>query len=421
MHIYISGIGGVGMGPLAELAQDAGYHVTGSDLREGLMSREVMDRGIDVIFEQSEASIAAEHLADPIDWFIYTSALPEDHPELKFARAHGIKVSKRDEFLNEFIREHGLKLLAVAGTHGKTTTTGMFAWTFEQLGIPVSYSIGTTVPFGPAGKYDPKSEYFVYECDEYDRNFLAFNPDVAVITALDYDHHETYPTPADYKAAFREFIGQSGETLLWKKDYKWLDFPENYSADLSIFTQENLTKINLTKLAGEKFRENAFLVSQFLLTKFNVAPETTVKILTDFPGTSRRFEKLKDNLYTDYAHHPAEIKATIEKARELNPNVIVVYEPHQNRRQHEIKNGYKHAFDGAKKIYWLPTYLTREDPNEAVLTPEDLIKTLANPSVAIPAELDDNLFVAIDQARARGDLVLVMGAGSVDGWLRKML
>lgn len=405
------------MGPLAEIAQDAGWEVSGSDNRESSVIRELVGRSIDVVLEQTYESIAAEHMTNPIDWFVYTSALPDDHPELRFARENSLRMSKRDEFLNDFLKEKKLKLLAVAGTHGKTTTTGMLIWVFHQLEIPVSYSLGSTVSFGPSGKYDPKSTYFIYECDEYDRNFLAFSPSLSIIPAIDYDHSDTYPTRDNYKEAFRQFFDQSDEVLTWEKDYRWLELTQ--SEDMTIYDKK--VSFNEVALTGQFMRDNAFLVAEATKRLFDVPREKTYKILAKFPGTARRFERLKDGLYSDYAHHPTEIKATLEKALEMNPNVVVIYQPHQNIRQHEVRNDYKDAFVGAKRLYWLPTFLAREKEDLAILAPEDLIAGLANKDIAIPAELDDDLVVAANKHLRESDLVIVMGAGPVDTWARENL
>ena len=219
MHIYFSGLGGVGVGPLAEIARDAGYEVSGSDLAESLMTERLRAGGIDVQIGQDGSQIAAVHEKNPIDWYVYTAALDKGKPELDFAKAKGIRVSKRDELLAEIIKQKDLKLIAVSGTHGKTTTTGMFVWTFKQLGIPVSYSVGTTLSFGPSGAYDPASQYFVYECDEYDKNFLHFHPYLSLITSIDHDHIDTYPTEQDYFDAFRQFAEQSASAIAWKDQH----------------------------------------------------------------------------------------------------------------------------------------------------------------------------------------------------------
>jgi UDP-N-acetylmuramate--alanine ligase len=144
--------------------------------------------------------------------------------------------------------------------------------------------------------------------------------------------------------------------------------------------------------------------------------------LNAFPGTDRRFEKLGDNLYTDYGHHPAEIAATLQLARELSDYVVLVYQPHQNVRQHEIAEQYTDAtFDAANELYWLPTYLTREDPTLEVLTPQTLTQQLKRGNSLHLAELNDALWRDIQVHRSRGHLVLCMGAGTIDSWVRNEL
>ena len=145
--------------------------------------------------------------------------------------------------------------------------------------------------------------------------------------------------------------------------------------------------------------------------------------LNDFPGVGRRFERLAEGIYTDYAHHPEEIAATIAVARDEAERrgltgVAVVYEPHQNSRQHEVREGYREAFAGADKIFWLPTYLTREDPKLAILTPEELFEGLDQ---AEAVEMNEELWGKIEKERAKGNLVVLMTAGPADAWLREKL
>ena len=148
MNIYFSGIGGVGIGPLAEIAHDAGHHVTGSDQTESLQTAELARRGISVAFSQDGKALAEAHKQRPIDVLVHTAALPHDHPELVFARQHGIPTQKRDWLLAQIITQHKLKLIAIAGTHGKTSTTSMMIWALQQLGIATSYSVGSQISFG---------------------------------------------------------------------------------------------------------------------------------------------------------------------------------------------------------------------------------------------------------------------------------
>lgn len=417
MRIYFSGIGGVAIGPLAEMAIGAGHEVCGSDRAAGLMTEALRRAGITVSFDQSGEFLHSEHQQSPFDWFVYTAALPADHPELVLARQLGIRTSKRDELLAQIIADKQLKLIAVTGTHGKTTTTGMLVWTLQQLGVPVSYLVGSTLSFGPSGRFDPASQFLVYECDEFDRNFLHFSPWLSLITSVDYDHPDTFPTPDDYRAAFRQFGEQSAQVITWRED-----------AD--VFTPANVTVLEQTDpqitLAGEHNRRNGTLAARAAMlvreaAALKIEAEAIITALNTFPGTGRRFEKLADNLYTDYGHHPSEIAATLQLAHELNDRVVLVYQPHQNIRQHEVHERYTdEIFTHASEIYWLPTYLTREDPNLPVLTPEELTRQLTTDKVHI-AQLDEALWQVIEQQRARGALVLGMGAGTIDGWLREQL
>lgn len=413
MNIFFCGIGGVGLGPLAQMALDAGHTIAGSDLADGLTTQELRELGVQMnIGEQTPAYLQQLHAATSVDWFVYTAGLTADHPELLAATKLGIKTSKRDGLLQQLIEESGQQLVAVAGTHGKTTTTAMFVWALQQLGIPASYSIGSQIGFGPSGKFDPDADYFIYECDEFDRNFLKFNPSISLITSIDYDHPDTYPTEEDYKSAFRQFIHQSEATILWQHDADYIGVRESSACSL----QPDET-IQLA-LAGEHNRRNATLVLKALERMELGEQAKNCDTLATFPGTARRFEKIGHNLYSDYGHHPAEIAATLQMARELNDHIVLVYQPHQNIRQHEVREQYTNTVvENADDIYWLPTYLTREDPSLKVLTATELTRNISSEKIHI-SELDDTLWREITFHRNKGHLVLCMGAGIIDSWLR---
>jgi UDP-N-acetylmuramate--alanine ligase len=413
MNIYFSGIGGVGIGPLAEIAYDAGYDVQGSDTRESLLTYELQKRGIPIDLQQDGLFLKASHTAKPLDWFVYTSALPDTHPELALARQLGIKTTKRDELLAHIIAEKKLNLIAIAGTHGKTTTTSMLIWACKQLNIPISYSVGTALSFGPSGTFDPASEYFIYECDEFDRNFLHFSPHLALLTSIDYDHSDTYPRETDYINAFTQFIAQSEAIIMWQAD----NSSTGATADDGWILKDNEV-CNVT-LAGAHNRRNATLALKAIEYLRLAARDASMQALDHFPGSSRRFEHLANNLYTDYGHHPVEIAATLQLARELSDHVALVYQPHQNTRQHEIRHQYTDCFTQAEQVYWLPTYLSREDPNLPILRPEELYSQVSNKAAVRAAELNDDLWDAISHDRDNGRLVLGMGAGDIDTWLRK--
>ena len=404
MNIYISGISGTGMGPLALMAKQAGHTVFGSDRSAGPIVPELEKENIEFEIGNQDGSFLEKH---DVDWFVYTSALPEDHPELKMAREKGLKCTKRDGFIDFLVKELDLKMVAVAGTHGKTTTTSMIIWACKELGIPAAYLVGTTLGFAESGKYEKGDKFFIYEADEYDRNFLKFHPWLSCITFVSYDHPDIYKTEEEYKEAFVQFESQSGKIIRGGE------------------TDQSLT------LAGQARREDATTAFKAIKEMVNEAEilKTDEQILTclnKFPGVGRRFEKIAEGVYTDYAHHPEEIEATIEIANEESERlgrkgVVAIYEPHQNTRQHEVKDGYKNVFEKAKKVFWLPTYLTREDPSLAVLTPEDFIKDLVDPGIAEAAEPNEDLEKRLKNLVKDGYLILLMTAGPADSWLRKIM
>lgn len=426
MHVFFSGIGGTAIGPLAMIAKQAGYEVSGSDEKNSQYIENLRAHGItDIHIGQTTEQIAGVHERQPIDWIIHTSAIPAGSPELDFCRQNGIKISKRDELLNKIITEKRLKLIAIAGTHGKTTTTAMAVWLFRQLGRPVSYSLGAKISFGDMGIFDPGSEYFVYECDEFDRNFLAFHPYMSLISGLAWDHHEIFPTQEDYNEAFKQFLNQSQWKVLWRKDVDQLALSPD---DSYTILDEQDTHIADIKLTGEYNRRDAWLVAQGVHELTKEPLEKLLDLLSNFPGVSRRFEKIVDNLYTDYAHTPEKIIGAMSVAKEIaaptSQKIVVVYEPLTNRRMHHTRDQHKNLFKDASAIYWVPSYLARENPDQPVLEPAELIKSL-DPELqqlAKPMNLDEDLKQAIEKHLSNGDLVLCLsggGGGSLDEWLRQ--
>lgn len=427
MHIFFSGIGGTAIGPLALIAKQAGYTVSGSDKQDSDYITYLRKKGIlDIHIGQDRDSIAHVHESHPIDWYVYSSAVAienPDAPELAYCREQSIKTSKRDELLNQILEDKRLKLLAVAGTHGKTTTTAMTVWLFKELGIPISYSVGAKIPFGDMGKYTPKSEYFVYECDEFDRNFLAFNPSLSLITGVTWDHHEIFPTREDYQQAFQEFIEQSEWTVLWDEDFDYLQLPP--SSHYSVLDSGE-SMIQDIRLPGQYNRLDAWLAVQAVFQITNVPVAQLINHVNQFPGLQRRMEQIIPNLYSDYAHTPEKIRGAMSVALELASkrmqDIVVVYEPLTNRRQHYMLNNYGDCFAGAKKVYWLPSYLAREDPSQRIIPPEELVSHLSNPNVAEAHARDQHLKHKIQKHLEAGDMVICMAGGggdSLDEWIKR--
>lgn len=426
MHIFFSGIGGTGIGPLALVAKQAGYTVSGSDKQASQYITYLRDQGIDRIStEQSPASIAALHEEIPIDWFVYSSAVAieqPDAPEFQFCRKHGIRMSKRDELLNEILQQKQLKLLAVAGTHGKTTTTAMMVWAMQQLSMPIGYILPAKSSFAEMGHYQDDAEYFVYECDEFDRNFLHFKPHTSIVTGIAWDHPDIYPTQESYYQAFRDFLGQSAQAVLWQSDADRLSGQPSEKDTILSDTDE---KMGVIRLAGEVNRRDAFLVATALSDITNATVSEITGILERFPGVSRRFEQIAPGVFSDYAHTPEKIQGALQLGHEVaGDRLIVVYEGLHNTRQHFIKSQLTNLFDGVKTLYIVPSYLAREDTTLELLTPDKLKELLAEnvQHRTIPAQLDENLRRTLDTHLAGGDTVLCLsagGGGSLDEWLRQ--
>ena len=423
MHIFFSGIGGTAIGPLALIASQAGYSVSGSDQQDSQYIHYLRSKGIvNIHIGQDRESIEHIHADQPIDWFVRSSAVPDDSPELQFCEEQHIKTSKRDELLNLILKDKRLDLVAIAGTHGKTTTTAMVIWLFKQLRLPVSYSVGAKISFGDMGAFQEKSGYFIYECDEFDRNFLAFEPHISLITGVSWDHHEIFPTRDDYQQAFAEFIGQSDHTLLWQEDFDYLGL----TSSSQLLVQDSAhSLISQITLAGQYNRLDAWLAIQAVHRLTKTPLETLISHINKFPGLQRRMEQIIPNLYSDYAHTPEKIRGAMSVALEMagksGQELIVAYEPLTNRRQHYMMDDYKDCFAGAKKVYWLPSYLAREDPDQRIITPAELISRLTDPAVAEPMERNSRLEQTINDHLKIGDMVVCLAGGggdSLDEWLR---
>lgn len=426
MHIFFSGIGGTGIGPLALVAKQTGYEVSGSDKQDSAYIEYLKKHGVSAItIGQSYEDIATVHSAHPIDYYVYSTAVSieqPDAPEFRFCKEHGIPMAKRDELLNRILKEKKLPLIAIAGTHGKTTTTAMAVWLLKQLGIPIGYILPAKSSFAEMGDYEPGAQYFVYECDEFDRNFLHYSPQLSLITGIDWDHPDIYPTREEYYQAFREFISQSSQTVLWQSDASRLGGEPD---DTDTVLNDNASEVAAIRLAGEVNRRDAWLVASGVHGLTGKPISELVEILQRFPGVSRRFEQIAPGLYSDYAHTPPKIRGALQLGHEVaGDKLVVVYEGLHNTRQHFIKDELTHMFDDVKQLYIVPSYLAREDESLELLTPTKLKSLLSDTAQAITktAALNDALKEVVRHHLDAGDTVLCLtagGGGSLDEWLRK--
>lgn len=427
MHIYFIGIGGAGIGPLAMIAKQAGYQVSGSDIKDSTYIKNLRQQGLNVYTEQSGASIEKAHQETPIDWVVAVSTIirhNSEHSEIIFAKKNNIKISERNELLNQIITDNNLKIVAAAGTHGKTTTTAMMIWLFKELGLPESHSVGAKLSFAEMGHFDKKSQYFIYECDEFERNFLNYYPEVSAITGIAWDHHEIYPTYDNYKQAFRDYIDQNRHVVVFKEDADTLALNPHPKLKILLDDEKILDQITLT---GRVNKKDALLAIKAVQLLTNESDDRLIDIINRYPGSHRRMEKLANNIFSDYAHTPEKIAACLEIATETKrpeQKLVVVYEPLTNRRQHYIKDLYKHLFDKVNQIYWVPSYLAREDASLKVLSPVELINCMDNKHIAQPAELNNDLWQLIIDHQKNDDFVLLISGGggeSLDEWARNNL
>lgn len=462
MQIYISGIGGSGLSSLAHLCLDLGFSVAGSDTDFSVGIEKLVARGLVFNHGQDPKFIEKINSDSKIDYYIYTPALKQDNTEKIKALELEIPSGKQNFLINEILRLKSLKLIAVAGTHGKTTTTAMISWILKNLNIPISYIIGTEISFGNSGQYQNESQFLIYEADEYDRKFLDLKPEISLITSIDYDHPDTYPTQDSYYQAFRDFIDQSislcylynencfdliaTKNSVYLRDWVSINQKKTFLISLEANWDEIKKSIKaLIKLPGRHNRLNGYLALQTVLNLFyldknyaKLIPDYDLDkkkdflkfkrkiadILNDFPGTSRRFEKISENIYSDYAHHPTEIAATLQLATEFiklntpDSKLIVIYQPHQNTRQHQIKAEYLKSFNLADKIIWLPTYLTRENPELNILTGTQLVEYSESKDKTEFLDFSEELFDKVSQEVQKKNLVLLLGAGSIDSWFR---
>jgi UDP-N-acetylmuramate--alanine ligase len=271
------------------------------------------------------------------------------------------------------------------------------------------------------GDYNSSSPFFVYEADEFDRNFLAYSPSLSLISGVSWDHHEIYPTRENYKQAFVDFINKSQATIIWQNDVDYLGL----SSPKTEVQRTDNPGIGQLKLKGLYNRYDAWLAAQAFKKVSDQPIDKILEAINKFPGLSRRMEEIYPGLYSDYAHTPEKIRAAVsaalETAKDKNQSVVVVYEPLTNRRQVHMLEGYKDCFKGVTRLYWLPSYLAREDPEERTIEPQELIDNLEDPSIAQVAERGDSLRAKIAEHLSAGDMVVGMAGGggdSLDDWLR---
>ncbi len=396
---------------------------------------------------------------------IRSSAIPDENVEVQAAKERGIPVLKRAEFLNELIGDK--RCIAVSGTHGKTTTTAMIAWILHCCGIDPSYIIGSVSKNLGDNAHEGLDDVFVIEADEYDYMFLGLRPNIAIITSVEYDHPDCFPTSEDFYQAFVQFAGQieiSGSMLVCGNDSGAVRLSkegtgpkhklifgiaeEMDSIQLYVNQQEidfGVHNIKLNKLGCYSFQfSNNELkevdvalqipgihnvlnaVSALSAAELLKVPlDEAVKALSEFKGTERRFEihAERDGVVyiNDYAHHPTEIRVTLSAARTRFPKrrILAVWQPHTYSRSQAFLNEFSEAFKDADYVVVTDIYAAREEPPADGFSAQDIVRSISdnedfqNQNVQhVPNVRDVAPF--LEEHTKEGDVVVILSAGDAD-------
>ena len=437
-RLHFVGIGGAGMSGIAEILHNLGYAVTGSDNTPSDVTAYLQRLGIRV-FDQH----AAENLSE-VDVVVISSAVGATNPEVVEAKRLGIPVIKRAEMLGELMR---LKFsIGVAGTHGKTTTTSMVGRILTAAHLQPTLIIGGVVTELGTGAALGKGDYLVAEADEYDRSILAMFPSMAVVLNIEPDHLDCYADMEDLCKSFLSYINRvpfygsavlgyddkNMKTLLphvsrpfvtfgfsQEADYRAAEIKyENGHSRFAVMRREDLLGELRLQVPGRHNVANA-LAATAAATELEIPFETIADALAGFTGVARRFERIGEvngiTVIDDYAHHPTEIKATLDTAREMFPGrVIAVFQPHLYSRTRDFLGDFARVLASADHCILTDIYPAREAPLPGVTS--EAIKVEAEKQGArnmIYVGVKENAIDKVHELAKPGDVVLTIGAGSI--------
>jgi UDP-N-acetylmuramate--alanine ligase len=390
---FFVGIGGIGASGLARLMRAQGHEVAGSDSTEDTLTRELRDEGIDVVIGHD-----AGNLPEGTELVIYSEAVPEDNPELVAAREMGIRTATYFETLGAVAGE--FRLVAVAGTHGKTTTTAMLALILTEAGKDPSVLVGTRMKeFENSNFRGGEGEILLVEACEYKRNFRFLKPDLLGVLNVELDHVDYFKDFDDYEAAFEELAGQSAEVI-------WPDDVAEYEGEVGVPGWHNLMNAGM---------------AAHMARRLGVGEDVIARVLADFQGTWRRFEYKGElngaAVYDDYAHHPTEIVATLDAAREKHPDarIVAVFQPHQFNRTAGFMDEFAESFEEADEVIVPNIYEVRDqDSDKKAGSAEKLVAAISehHDKVRHGDGFENTAKYLLDTVE-KGDLVMVMGAGDI--------
>jgi len=437
-NIFFTGIGGIGMSALAEILLQCGYKVSGSDRELSTITQSLSDKGATIF-----RGHAADNLRD-VDVLVYSSAISQDNPELLEARRRNIPIIRRAEMLAEIM--HTKYGIAISGTHGKTTTSSLCSEIFIQSGLDPTVVIGGRLKSIQSNARLGKGAFFITEADEFDRSFLALSPTFAVITSIEADHLDCYADFDDIKSTFLQFASkipfygsvicciddQTVKEMVAKISKRTVTYGITANAQFhaanivygKTYSQFDVihegTKLGTIRipLLGEHNIKNA-LAALVTASEVDIPFKSVKSALENFNGVERRFElktSINDILIVDdYAHHPSEVRATLNSARQLDrKRIIAVFQPHLYSRTRDFYQEFANALSLADMVIISDIYPAREQPINGIssdLIVDAMYQSGHHKTKYIPdkAQIADYLITVIQDH----DLVVFMGAGDI--------
>lgn len=431
-NVYFIGVGGIGMSGLARYFNHHGKKVAGYDLNSTSLTIELEKEGINIHYTDDLDLVPNEFKKLESTLIIFTPAIPAHHSELNWFKNEGFNILKRAEVLGMITNQ--TKAIAVAGTHGKTTTSTMIAHLLTESGLGCNAFLGGIAVNYNSNVLYSDSPYTVVEADEYDRSFLRLFPEYAVITSMDADHLEIYGNKEEMVKTYLQFATQVKTELVTKKElnvkhnsthieYSILNKSNVYAENIRVengayhysIISDNGKMENVTLgLPGRHNIENS-LAAVAIAQSVGIDNEKIKKSLASFRGVKRRFETIVKNdkiiFIDDYAHHPEELKACISSAKELYPEkkLTGIFQPHLFSRTKDFATEFAHSLDLLDEIILLDIYPARELPMEGV-TSELLLGKMKKSNKRILSK--ENCLKYINENRP--EVLLTMGAGDID-------
>jgi len=375
--VYFIGIGGIGLSNIAFIYLKKGWQVSGSDLKESEITKALQKKGVKIFIGHRSANLQKSDLV------IYSEAIPVNNPELQKAKRLGVKCLAGSQAINQLSKNYFT--IAIAGMHGKTTTASMIAQILIKAGFDPSFIIGKK-----DGWRLGRSKYFIIEADEYKDKFLNYHPDIAAITNIENEHLDYFKNLKNIKKSFRQFASQSKKIIKHRKHNLKLQVP------------------------GKHNLYNACLAFEIAKT-LHIKDALIEKALFGYKGSWRRFEiKGRYNqaiIIDDYAHHPTEIRATLQAAREKYPKkqIIVIFQPHQYQRLNLLFFGFAKAFNQADQVIITDVYSVAGREEKIKKTSQDLAKAIKNAQYI----KFENLVEFIKKNSQADKVILLLGAGDI--------